>query len=446
MNMDIRAELKQLKREYLEAERDYSDEKKCLLKVINTFGSVVAMHSELEEELGAVKKMVNAEKELPLNLIEKEIGKLRGKIFSKEIEKGSDGGAKELKERLLGSCRVIKKVMAALLDDFYPITGDLKEKADSIDVDCHEEMAQSDLQEASGAFLSFIMRLKEKIYEDFRYISRTFLMFLDQVKGLEKTLTNEFGSDVRLKKIEYFEMEVNGEVGSIVDSFNIHDTISEIKNTVIEKITNIKRLVAKKKEEELRADKNAQKNINELKNKIHEAEKNAIKLSQKAERFQLAAKKDGLTGLYNRHAFDTKVMEAQKSFDEGREPLSVVLFDVDEFKWINDTFGHVAGDKVLKKVAQSLKKTFRKDDFIARYGGDEFAVVIEGITEEMVNERILEFKGNFKKKRFISHKDGDITVRVSAGIALAVVGETPEDLINRADMAMYASKKEKNRN
>jgi diguanylate cyclase (GGDEF)-like protein len=88
-------------------------------------------------------------------------------------------------------------------------------------------------------------------------------------------------------------------------------------------------------------------------------------------------------------AFDTNITDSLKAFSKEQGPFSLVLFDVDKFKWINDTLGHVAGDKVLQKVAQCLKETFRKDDFIARYGGDEFAVVIEGLNEEMAREKIL---------------------------------------------------------
>jgi diguanylate cyclase len=94
-------------------------------------------------------------------------------------------------------------------------------------------------------------------------------------------------------------------------------------------------------------------------------------------------------------------------------------------------------------VGQSLKETFRKHDFIARYGGDEFAVVIEGLSVEMAQERIMQFEENFRKKRFLSQKNGDIKVGISAGVSPAKPGETPENLINRADEAMYALKQKR---
>ncbi len=371
--------------------------------------------------------------------------KLKSKIFAEETNKGFDEGnlsqLNELKDRLLKSCRIVKKIMIVLLDNFYPVTDELKTQAESINVKCHKEMEQIELENAATSFLSFITGLKGKISEDFTYINNTFIMLLGHVKELEKTLTGEIGGDENIKEIERFEIKVNNEVGSIADSFNLHTTIDEIKSAVIEKLTKIKRLMSKRKKEEIRKAQKAQKNIDKLKKKIAEAEKNAFVMSKKAAHFQSAATKDGLTGLYNRSAFDVDVKNSLTVFNKEKRPLSLVLFDVDNLKWINDTLGHVAGDKILQKVAQCLKETFRKDDFIARYGGDEFAVVIADLNEEMAQEKILKFKENFRKKRFFSSNAGDVNITVSSGVAMAMEGDSPEDFINRADRRMYKGKK-----
>ena len=199
--------------------------------------------------------------------------------------------------------------------------------------------------------------------------------------------------------------------------------------------------ISKRKKEEIWKAQKAQKNIDKLKKKIAEAEKNAFVMSKKAAHFQSAATKDGLTGLYNRSAFDVNVKNSLTVFNKEKRSLSLVLFDVDNLKWINDTLGHVAGDKILQKVAQCLKETFRKDDYIARYGGDEFAVVIADLNEEMAQEKILKFKENFRKKRFFSSNTGDVNITVSAGVAMAMEGDSPEDFIHRADRRMYKGKK-----
>ena len=447
MEKDLREELRQLKRDFLEQERVCRNEKESLISAINTFGVVVAMHEEMAEQVQAVRRLATLDKALPLDEIEKEISKLKDKIITKEGDSVSDEGdlepLRKEEERLLEACRIVRKIMFALLEDFYPMSSELEARAKAIDIKCKGDIAEIRLEEPAKAFLSFIEGLKAKVAEDFRYINKTFLTLLEHVKELEKTLRSEFGEEDRLKEIEHFEMKVNTEVGSIVNSFNLYTTINEIKSAVVEKIKNITLLVSLRKKKEIKRAQVAKKNIKKLKKQINEAERDASEMSKKVKQFQTVALKDGLTGLYNRKAFDTRVKSALKAFNELGEPFSIVLFDVDKFKEINDTFGHVAGDTILKKVSQCLMETFRKNDFIARYGGDEFVVVIEGLTKEMARERILNFRKNLRKRRFTSYAKGDVTLTVSAGITLVAEGDTPESLVNRADKAMYASKNKK---
>lgn len=439
------AELERLKKEYLLTEQRWQDEKKCLSNIIYALGRVVALHEALMEEYDPLKKMVASEQELPIDKIENQVEKLKSKIFTQETKQAFDDRnmLDELNDSLLKSCRIIKRIVVALVDDFYPTTGELKAKADSIDINCQEETAQMDLEGPATAFLSYIRGLKSKISEDFGYINNTFITLLDNVKELEKTLTSEFAQDVTLKEIEKFETKVNTEVGSISDSFNIYTTIDEIKSAVVEKLKKIKHLLALRKKEEVQKAQKAQENIKKLKQKIVKTEKDARAMAKKVDFFQTAATTDGLTGLYNRNAFDLRINKALKMFHEEGQTVSLILFDVDNFKWINDTLGHVAGDKILQKVAQCLKEAFRKGDFIARYGGDEFAAVIEKLDMDIAQKKILDFNDLFGKKRFFSHSVGDVNVTVSAGITMSKEGDNVEDFINRADKNMYESKKKK---
>jgi diguanylate cyclase (GGDEF)-like protein len=150
---------------------------------------------------------------------------------------------------------------------------------------------------------------------------------------------------------------------------------------------------------------------------------------------------DGLTQLHNRrYLTDFLERELARARRHAR-PLSVLLFDIDKFKAINDTHGHLAGDHVLRELAARLKPTVRREDLLARYGGEEFALVlVEADHKQAVGtgERI---------RRAVETRpfefDGEtLNVTVSIGAATAAdEHHTPDDLLQAADAKMYQAKR-----
>ncbi len=138
---------------------------------------------------------------------------------------------------------------------------------------------------------------------------------------------------------------------------------------------------------------------------------------------------DSMTGLYNRFAFEAKLFT-----EEIKRPAVVVLADVDGLKLINDAFGHAEGDKVLVKVADSLKQVF-PEAFVARIGGDEFAAILENVTKDNMEERIEEFA------RLCAHMY-HLEIRTGASVGHAYIGEhaSIDEEYCRAENMMYRKK------
>jgi diguanylate cyclase (GGDEF)-like protein len=151
---------------------------------------------------------------------------------------------------------------------------------------------------------------------------------------------------------------------------------------------------------------------------------------------------DALTGAANREHFDSQLRAELSYARRHKTDLSLVLFDVDHFKNVNDTHGHPVGDQVLVQIAETVRKEVRNEDVFARYGGEEFALILRGIDitgARSVGERL---RSKISQRRVPVDK-GEIGVTVSVGCAsLATLAEqTPEALILTSDQRLYAAKR-----
>lgn len=154
------------------------------------------------------------------------------------------------------------------------------------------------------------------------------------------------------------------------------------------------------------------------------------------------AEQDGLTGLYNAMTARNKIDEVLCAPQSMEESHIFILFDLDDFKLINDTFGHVYGDKVLKDTAAELKERFRSSDIIGRIGGDEFAIMVCNVRSDKYAESFARTAIHALTRTYT--KDGvSITVSVSIGVAVAPTdGTTFDELYQKADQALYEVKRE----
>lgn len=156
----------------------------------------------------------------------------------------------------------------------------------------------------------------------------------------------------------------------------------------------------------------------------------------KEQSLQHEASHDPLTGLLNRRTGEQAVSAAVLAAHTTGRPLTLMMCDIDHFKQVNDQFGHTAGDRVIREVAQILRQALRGGDVVARWGGEEFLVLLDNCAQTQamaLAERICQ--------RVAMHRDSDAgIVTVSLGIAALTSNEAVDELIARADNALYGSK------
>jgi diguanylate cyclase (GGDEF)-like protein len=169
-----------------------------------------------------------------------------------------------------------------------------------------------------------------------------------------------------------------------------------------------------------------------------DALENEYLLEIKSQELVRLSNTDVLTGLYNRRYFDEAFDREWKRSGRNNSLLSVILFDIDHFKIINDTFGHQVGDEYLKKTAAVLTSVFKRDyDIVARYGGEEFIVLLPGINAEHASQLAENVR-----KRIEDHLGKKVGATISAGIVCCVpdFNTISDSVISRADQALYIAK------
>ncbi|MEO0346599.1 MAG: GGDEF domain-containing protein [Pseudomonadota bacterium] len=154
-------------------------------------------------------------------------------------------------------------------------------------------------------------------------------------------------------------------------------------------------------------------------------------------------KRDPLTDAYNRGAFDTGLQQAVALNFLLRQPTTIVMLDLDNFKSINDEYGHAAGDDILRSVADCLARTFvRRSDLVARYGGEEFALILADVDVKAAEPLVERFLDTVRSTVKIPYAGNDRIVTCSAGLTELMPSDTVETVLLRADRALYRAKRE----
>ena len=149
---------------------------------------------------------------------------------------------------------------------------------------------------------------------------------------------------------------------------------------------------------------------------------------------------DQLTGLMNRDAFEEKFKGLMQSANETGSPLSLAFLDIDHFLQINETYGHVGGDQVLKAVAEILREQAGPANCVARYGGDEFALIFPSMEREQAFLLIERIRAEVEACQTFGNLSTRITI--TAGIsAFAIDGNSENEILRKADQALYRAKK-----
>jgi diguanylate cyclase (GGDEF)-like protein len=149
---------------------------------------------------------------------------------------------------------------------------------------------------------------------------------------------------------------------------------------------------------------------------------------------------DPLTALYNRRYMESMLSHELQRANHAGYPVSLIMLDIDHFKQLNDTYGHLAGDAVLRRLADLMKSQIRRADIACRYGGEEFVIILPETKLEVAAERAETLRKDYAEL-IVEHHGQHMRSKLSAGVAAyPLTAEAPQELIRVADTALYAAK------
>jgi len=232
---------------------------------------------------------------------------------------------------------------------------------------------------------------------------------------------------------------VQAQVRHIETSVDRAEDPQQLKAEIQQRLETILRHLDEHRESDEARQHQLEEQLERLNQRVREMEKEGESLRQRLREKHELAVHDPLTGLYNRLAYDERIAQEFARAKRYKLPLSLAVLDIDRFKRINDSYGHKAGDKALKIIADRVSNNLRETDFLARYGGEEFAIVMPetGLSDALV--AVEKLRKDVSQSQFHYQGTG-VAITVSVGLAEMHADDNPESLFQRADRALYAAK------
>jgi diguanylate cyclase (GGDEF)-like protein len=301
-----------------------------------------------------------------------------------------------------------------------------------------------------------IFLVKEALRQDKQELHAFTQELVQRLEETEKDFLNSIDQNAnRLGDIQQdFAKGVAADIKGIEKSLET-GSIQEIRSKVFEKIASIRERFKRlqmdddKRLRQLEEEKEGvERRLEEVHRRYQGFADRSRQMLEEMEKLRQTSLSDPLTGSFNRRAYDVQIVKAIEELAQGRiKRFSLIVFDIDNFKIFNNTYGHRAGDKILTYVARFTTQSLRKEDLLFRYGGDEFVILLTEADLKAAAKTADKIREGVHGVEFKIFKGSDKTARVglSMGVAEAKSNDDPKTLFSRADKALYRAK-EKGRN
>jgi diguanylate cyclase len=311
----------------------------------------------------------------------------------------------------------------------------------------HARQAELDRAVAAGNWSGIADQLADAIGEVIRRIERQkveLVQFLEALTAqLEQfevlTSSSREADQARLEDSDQLENSIEREMRGIDRAVADSDDVSELKQKIQARLETVASSIHSYRAREAERQAAAEMRNAELARQVDLLKEKTSSLSEQVQASESRLQHDTLTGLSSRYAYELRLNDEYGRWTQGAGELAFVIWDIDKFKRINDSYGHGAGDRLLQLVAKFLNDSLREQDFVARVGGEEFVMLLPN-TDAAVALTLADAVRRRIAESPFHHKGTREQVTVSAGITTFGEGDTPAAVYERADQALYQAK------
>ncbi|MFY8274814.1 diguanylate cyclase [Pseudoalteromonas sp. SSDWG2] len=298
----------------------------------------------------------------------------------------------------------------------------------------------SDLEQLLNASVE-LMRVIILSLSQERKSAQNFLSALNQsLADLQQLLINTADKSRQIdERIKDVYRQIDDNITALSAHTEQATCIEDLKGTVELRLASLTKQLVDKEQLEAQQRDTLQQGLQSMRSRVKDLEQQVESYETTIEKQRLMSLQDALTRLPNRLAFDERLDIELNHVKRTNVPVSLVVIDVDHFKSINDTYGHSAGDKTLLVLASAMKKAIRNTDFIARFGGEEFVIIMPHVGIEHIERPLEKLRSTIRSIPF-KFKNKQVQITVSIGATQILTSDTALSAFDRADNALYEAK------
>ncbi|MGA2402672.1 MAG: diguanylate cyclase [Syntrophobacteraceae bacterium] len=306
---------------------------------------------------------------------------------------------------------------------------------------------------AQSAQIQDIVGLKDDIVT----LAQTYNQMINEERSLVTEFISEIGAGLLEVERQYldsinqtgqsqsedtkFNNLLENHVEDMKKSAQLSTTLAEFRGLVMSRLATIRSALEEKRRFEALRQERLREEMESLNQNLNRMKKEVDQVHEKRKALEKEILIDPMTGIANRRALKERLKSELYRFQRYRQYFSMLLFDVDHFKVINDQYGHWAGDRCLKEIIKRIRPILRETDFMGRWGGDEFTVIFPGTDLESAVAVAERLRKLIENTRFVYHRQ-EISLTVSIGVTEIQDSDSSQEMVfTRVDKAMYKAKK-----